>query len=177
MSRVANNPVDIPKGVETKLTDSHISVKGSKGNLDLQLHQSVGVSQDGDQLKVAAKDGSRQANALAGTFRALINNMVIGVSQGFQKKLELQGVGYRAKAQGKTVNLTLGYSHPIDYQLPDGITADTPTQTEVVISGVDKQLVGQVAAEIRDFRRPEPYKGKGVRYANERVYRKEAKKK
>lgn len=177
MSRVANNPVDIPKGVETKLSDSHISVKGSKGNLELQLHQSVGVSQDGDQLKIAAKDGSRQANAMAGTFRSLINNMVIGVSQGFEKKLELQGVGYRAKAQGNTLNLTLGYSHPIDYQLPAGVTADTPTQTEVVISGVDKQLVGQVAAEIRDFRRPEPYKGKGVRYANERVYRKEAKKK
>jgi len=177
MSRVANNPVDIPKGVETKLTDSEISVKGGKGNLLLQLHSSVGVSQEGEQLKIAAKDGSRQANAMAGTFRSLINNMVIGVSQGFEKKLELQGVGYRAKAQGKTINLTLGYSHPIDYQLPDGVTADTPTQTEIVLNGADKQLVGQVAAEIRDFRRPEPYKGKGIRYANERVYRKEAKKK
>ena len=177
MSRVANNPVDIPKGVETKVTDSQVSVKGSKGNLELALHQSVGVSQDGQQLKIAAKDGSREANAMAGTFRALINNMMIGVSKGFEKKLELQGVGYRAKAQGKTVNLTLGYSHPIDYNLPDGVTADTPSQTEIVITGADKQLVGQVAAEIRDFRRPEPYKGKGVRYANERVYRKEAKKK
>ena len=177
MSRVANNPVDIPKGVETKLTDSEISVKGGKGNLMLQLHSSVGVSQDGAQLKIAAKDGSREANAMAGTFRSLISNMVIGVSQGFEKKLELQGVGYRAKAQGKTINLTLGYSHPIDYQLPDGVTADTPTQTEIVLNGADKQLVGQVAAEIRDFRRPEPYKGKGIRYANERVYRKEAKKK
>ena len=177
MSRVANNPVDIPKGVETKLSDTELAVKGSKGNLMLQLHGSIGVSQDGTQLKVAAKDGSREANALAGTFRALISNMMVGVSHGFQKKLELQGVGYRAKAQGKTVNLTLGYSHPIDYQLPDGVTADTPSQTEIVISGADKQLVGQVAAEIRDFRRPEPYKGKGVRYANERVYRKEAKKK
>lgn len=177
MSRVANNPVDIPKGVETKLTDSEISVKGGKGNLLLQLHSSVGVSQEGEQLKIAAKNGSREANAMAGTFRSLINNMVIGVSQGFVKKLELQGVGYRAKAQGKTINLTLGYSHPIDYQLPDGVTADTPTQTEIVLNGADKQLVGQVAAEIRDFRRPEPYKGKGIRYANERVYRKEAKKK
>jgi len=177
MSRVANNPVDIPKGVETKLTDTEISVKGGKGSLLLQLHSSVGVLQEGEQLKVAAKDGSREANAMAGTFRSLINNMVIGVSQGFEKKLELQGVGYRAKAQGKTINLTLGYSHPIDYQLPEGVSADTPTQTEIVLSGADKQLVGQAAAEIRDFRRPEPYKGKGIRYANERVYRKEAKKK
>ncbi len=177
MSRVANNPVDIPKGVETKLTDSQVSVKGSKGELVLQLHRSVGVSQDGTQLKIAAKDDSREANAMSGTFRALINNMMQGVSKGFQKKLELQGVGFRAKAQGKTINLTLGYSHPIDYQLPDGVTAETPSVTEILISGVDKQLVGQVAAEIRDFRRPEPYKGKGIRYANERVYRKEAKKK
>lgn len=177
MSRVANNPVDIPKGVEAKVTDTEVSVKGSKGNLHLQLHQSVGVSQDGTQLKIAAKDGSREANAMAGTFRALINNMMLGVSTGFEKKLELQGVGYRAKAQGKSVNLTLGYSHPIDYQLPDGVIAETPSQTEIVITGADKQLVGQVAAEIRDFRRPEPYKGKGIRYANERVYRKEAKKK
>ena len=114
---------------------------------------------------------------MAGTFRSLINNMVVGVSQGFEKKLELQGVGYRAKAQGKTVNLTVGYSHPIDYQLPEGVTAETPSQTEIVISGPDKQQVGQVAAELRDFRPPEPYKGKGIRYANERVYRKEAKKK
>lgn len=177
MSRVANNPVDIPKGVEAKVTDSEVSVKGGKGKLHLLLHRSVGVSQDGTQLKIAAKDGSREANAMAGTFRALIQNMMQGVSQGYQKKLELQGVGFRAKAQGKTVNLTLGYSHPIDYQLPDGVTAETPTQTEILISGADKQLVGQVAAEIRDFRRPEPYKGKGIRYANERVYRKEAKKK
>lgn len=177
MSRVANNPVEISKGVEIKLTDTEISVKGSKGNLNLQLHGSIGVSQDGELLKVAAKDGSRQSNAMAGTFRALINNMVFGVTNGFQKKLELQGVGYRAKAQGKTINLTLGYSHPIDYELPEGVSADTPTQTEIVLSGADKQLVGQVAAEIRDFRRPEPYKGKGIRYAGERVYRKEAKKK
>lgn len=177
MSRVANNPVDIPKGVEAKISDTEVSVKGGKGNLNLQLHKSVGVSQDGTQLKIAAKDGSREANALAGTFRALINNMMQGVSKGFEKKLELQGVGYRAKAQGKTVSLTLGYSHPIEYQLPDGVTADTPSVTEIILAGADKQLVGQVAAEIRDFRRPEPYKGKGIRYANERVYRKEAKKK
>ena len=122
-------------------------------------------------------DDSRQAGALAGTFRSLINNMVVGVSEGFQKKLELQGVGYRAKASGKSVNLTVGYSHPINYQLPEGVSAETPSQTEIVISGADKQLVGQVAAEIRKFRPPEPYKGKGIRYTDEHVYRKEAKKK
>jgi large subunit ribosomal protein L6 len=177
MSRIANAPVAIPKGVETTLSDTAISVKGSKGNLILDLHELVGVSQEGEELKVAAKNQTRQAGALAGTFRSLINNMVVGVSEGFQKKLELQGVGYRAKAQGKSLNLTLGYSHPIDYSLPEGVTAETPSQTEIVITGADKQLVGQVAAEIREFRPPEPYKGKGVRYADERVYRKEAKKK
>lgn len=177
MSRVANSPVPLPKGVETTLSDTEISVKGSKGTLQLALHGLVGVSQEGEELKVAAKNESREAKALAGTFRSLINNMVVGVSEGFEKKLELQGVGYRAKAQGKTVNISVGYSHPIDYQLPEGINADTPTQTEIVITGADKQLVGQVAAEIRKFRPPEPYKGKGIRYSNERVYRKEAKKK
>lgn len=177
MSRVANAPVAIPKGVETTLSGSQISVKGSKGNLQLELHALVGVAQEGEELKVSAKDDSREAGAMAGTFRSLINNMVIGVSEGFQKKLELQGVGYRAKASGKTVNLTLGYSHPIDYKLPEGVTAETPSQTEIVISGADKQQVGQVAAEIREFRPPEPYKGKGVRYVDERVFRKEAKKK
>ncbi len=177
MSRIANAPIEIPKGVETTLLGSVISVKGSKGNLQLDLHELVGVAQDGDVLNVSAKDESRQAGALAGTFRSLISNMVVGVSEGFQRKLELQGVGYRAKAQGKTVNLTVGYSHPIDYALPEGVTAETPSQTEIVISGADKQLVGQVAAEIREFRPPEPYKGKGIRYADERVYRKEAKKK
>ena len=177
MSRIANTPVTLPKGVEASLSDSAISVKGSKGNLNLSLHDLVTVAQDGEDLKVSAKDGSRQAGALAGTFRSLINNMVVGVSEGFQKKLELQGVGYRAKASGKTVNLTVGYSHPINYQLPDGVTAETPSQTEIVISGADKQLVGQVAAELRKFRPPEPYKGKGIRYADERVYRKEARKK
>ena len=177
MSRIANVPVAIPQGVETKLSDSEISVKGTKGALQLALHNLVGVSQDGELLRVAAKDDSREAGALAGTFRSLINNMVVGVTEGFEKKLELQGVGYRAKAQGKKVNLTVGYSHPIDYELPEGVTAETPSQTEIVISGADKQLVGQVAAELRKFRPPEPYKGKGIRYADERVYRKEAKKK
>ena len=177
MSRIANAPVTVPKGVETTLTDSQISVKGNKGNLILPLHNLVAVKQDGEELKVLAKDDSREASAIAGTFRSLINNMVVGVTEGFQKKLELQGVGYRAKAQGKKINLTVGFSHPIDYELPEGITAETPSQTEIVISGTDKQLVGQVAAEIREFRPPEPYKGKGIRYVDEHVYRKEAKKK
>ncbi len=177
MSRVANNPIALPKGVETTLTDTTVSVKGSKGSLQLALHDLVGVTQDGDVLQVAGKVATRQARAMAGTFRSLINNMVVGVSEGFQKKLELQGVGYRAKAEGKSVNLTLGFSHPIDYVLPEGVTAETPSQTEIIISGSDKQKVGQVAAEIREFRPPEPYKGKGVRYADERVFRKEAKKK
>ena len=135
------------------------------------------MTQDGDVLQVVAKDATRQAKAMSGTFRSLVANMVVGVSEGFQKKLELQGVGYRAKAEGNNVNLTLGFSHPINYALPEGVTAETPTQTEIIISGADKQRVGQVAAEIRDFRPPEPYKGKGVRYADERVFRKEAKKK
>lgn len=177
MSRVANSPVEIPKGVETNVSDTEILVKGSKGNLRLELHNSVAVARDGEILSISAKDGSRQANAMAGTFRSLINNMMQGVSVGFVKKLELQGVGYRAKAEGKKINITVGYSHPINYQLPEGVSADTPSQTEIVISGADKQLVGQVAAEIRDFRPPEPYKGKGIRYADERVFRKEAKKK
>ena len=135
------------------------------------------IEKDGEGLRVSAKNQSREAVAMAGTFRALVNNMVVGVSEGFQRKLQLQGVGYRAKAQGNTVNITVGYSHPIDYQLPAGVTADTPSQTEIVLNSADKQLLGQVAAEIRKFRPPEPYKGKGIRYADENVYRKEAKKK
>lgn len=177
MSRIANVPIELPKGVEATLSVSQISIKGSKGNLNLVLNESVTIKQEGDTLKVSAKDESRQARALAGTFRSLVNNMVIGVTEGYQKKLELQGVGYRAKSQGKSVNLTIGYSHPINYKLPEGITVETPSQTEIVISGADKQKVGQVAAEIRKFRPPEPYKGKGIRYANEHVYRKDAKKK
>jgi large subunit ribosomal protein L6 len=177
MSRVAKNPITLPKGVETAIAGSAITVKGSKGSLNIDLHNDVEVQQDGNVLQVSAKNGSRQANALAGTFRALINNMVVGVSEGFQRKLQLQGVGYRAKAQGNTLNITVGYSHPIDYELPAGVTADTPSQTEIVLSSSDKQLLGKVAADIRDFRPPEPYKGKGIRYADENVYRKEAKKK
>jgi|TARA_B100001559_G_scaffold108129_1_gene90998 large subunit ribosomal protein L6 len=177
MSRIANAPVTLPSGVEATLSDTSIALKGSKGSLNLVLHHLVEVQRNDEILKVSAKDNSREAGAMAGTFRSLIFNMVVGVNEGFQKKLELQGVGYRAKASGKSVNLTVGYSHPIDYKLPEGITAETPSQTEIVINGVDKQLVGQVAAELRDFRPPEPYKGKGIRYSDERVYRKEAKKK
>lgn len=177
MSRVANNPVQLPKGVEAKFSATQISVKGSKGNLEMALHDAVEVSKEGDTLRVTAKNESRQAVALSGTFRALINNMVTGVSEGFQKKLQLQGVGYRAKAQGNILNILVGYSHPIDFEVPKGVTAETPTPTEIVISGADKQLVGEVAAKIREFRPPEPYKGKGIRYLDEHVYRKEAKKK
>ena len=177
MSRIANAPVTLPSGVEATLSDTSIALKGSKGSLNLVLHHLVEVKRNDEILKVSAKDSSREAGAMAGTFRSLIFNMVVGVNEGFQKKLELQGVGYRAKASGKSVNLTVGYSHPIDYKLPEGVTAETPSQTEIVINGVDKQLVGQVAAELRDFRPPEPYKGKGIRYSDERVYRKEAKKK
>ena len=177
MSRIANAPITLPSGVEATLSDTSIALKGSKGSLNLVLHHLVEVQRNDEILKVSAKDNSREAGAMAGTFRSLIFNMVVGVNEGFQKKLELQGVGYRAKASGKSVNLTVGYSHPIDYKLPEGITAETPSQTEIVINGVDKQLVGQVAAELREFRPPEPYKGKGIRYSDERVYRKEAKKK
>ncbi len=177
MSRVANNPVQLPKGVEANFSATQISVKGSKGLLELALHEAVQVTKEGDSLRVSAKNDSRQANALSGTFRALISNMVTGVSKGFEKKLQLQGVGYRAKAQGNILNLSVGYSHPIDFEIPKGVTAETPTPTEIVLSGADKQLVGEVAAKIREFRRPEPYKGKGIRYLDETVYRKEAKKK
>ncbi|WP_097462387.1 50S ribosomal protein L6 [Mangrovitalea sediminis] len=177
MSRVAKNPVVLPSGVEVKLNGQDIEVKGSKGALKMTVHMAVEVKQDSDQLVFAARDGAKQSRALAGTTRALVSNMVTGVSAGFERKLQLIGVGYRAQAQGKKLNLTLGFSHPVEYDLPEGVTAETPTQTEVVIRGIDKQQVGQVAAEIRAFRPPEPYKGKGVRYSDEQVRRKEAKKK
>ena len=175
MSRVASNPVQLPSGVEVKLNGSDLTVKGSKGTLELSVVDDVQVSQDDNVLTFVYE--SDKSKAMAGTTRALVNNMVKGVSEGWEKKLVLNGVGYRAKAEGNNVNLTLGFSHPINYALPEGVTAETPTQTEIIISGADKQRVGQVAAEIRDFRPPEPYKGKGVRYADERVFRKEAKKK
>lgn len=176
MSRVAKNPVKLPQGVEVKLDGQELSVKGAKGTLNLNLHPTVEVVQEDGELRFAARAGSPNM-AMAGTTRALVNNMVIGVSQGFERKLQLVGVGYKAQAKGQVLNLALGYSHPIDYQLPEGVSAETPSQTDIIIKGIDKQLVGQVAAEIRDFRRPEPYKGKGVRYADEVVRRKEAKKK
>jgi large subunit ribosomal protein L6 len=177
MSRVANNPVQLPKGVEATLAGTQFSVKGAKGNLQIELHEAVQISQEGSVVQVSAKDASRKAVALSGTFRALINNMVIGVSEGFQRKLQLQGVGYRAKAQGSSINILVGYSNPIDFVVPEGVTAETPTPTEIILSGADKQLVGEVAAKIRELRPPEPYKGKGIRYLDEQVYRKEAKKK
>ena len=177
MSRVANNPVNIPAGVEVKVQGQRVDVKGSKGAIGMDVHQHVEVLQEENTLKVAPRSADKQARALAGTTRALVSNMVTGVSEGFERKLQLQGVGYRAQAQGKKLNLQLGFSHPVEYQLPDGIDVATPSQTEIVVSGINKQLVGQVSAEIRAFRPPEPYKGKGVRYADERVRRKEAKKK
>jgi large subunit ribosomal protein L6 len=177
MSRIANSPVPLPKGVEVKVNGQEISAKGSKGNLSLTVHPDVEVKQEGSELLCSARDGGTQSNAQAGTTRALLNNLLLGVANGFEKKLELNGVGYRAKASGKTLNMTLGFSHPIDYALPDGVTAETPSQTEIVLKSADKQLLGQVAAKVRSFRPPEPYKGKGVRYADEHVRRKEAKKK
>ena len=177
MSRIANAPVQIPAGVEVSLKDNEITVKGSKGTLSRTLHPEVEVAQEGAALTTKAKSNSKTAVALTGTARALINNMVQGVSQGFEKRLTLVGVGYRAKAQGNKLDLTLGFSHPVQYDVPNGVTVDTPSQTEIVVTGADKQVVGQVAADIRAYRSPEPYKGKGVRYSDEYVARKEAKKK
>ena len=175
MSRVANNPIELPSGVEVKLNGSEVTVKGGKGSLDFSLSEGVSLSQDGNVVTVAYD--SDKLKAIAGTTRAMVNNMVIGVSEGWEKKLELNGVGYRAKASGNSVNLTVGFSHPVDYKLPEGVSAESPSQTEIVVKGIDKQAVGQAAAEIRAFRPPEPYKGKGIRYADEYVRRKEAKKK
>jgi large subunit ribosomal protein L6 len=175
MSRVANNPVTLPNGVEAKLNGTHLSIKGSKGTLELPLVEGVTVNQDDNVLTVAYD--SDRFKPIAGTTRALLSSMVKGVSEGWEKKLVLNGVGYRAKAEGKSINLTLGLSHPVDFQLPEGVSVETPTQTEVVVKGIDKQVVGHVAAKIRSFRPPEPYKGKGIRYADEHVRRKEAKKK
>ena len=175
MSRVANNPVNLPKGVEVNINGSSVSVKGGKGTMEMTLTDGIGIDVSEGVAQITYDfDTSR---AMAGTTRALLNNLVVGVSDGWEKKLVLNGVGYRAKASGKTVNLNLGLSHPVDYELPEGLSAETPTQTEIVIRGTDKQAVGQAAAEIRSFRPPEPYKGKGIRYADEYVRRKEAKKK
>lgn len=178
MSRIAKNPVAIPAGVEVKLQDGELAVKGKLGELKQKLDSRlVEVKADNGQITFAAKDESKESNAMSGTLRALVANMVKGVSEGFEKKLQLVGVGYRAQAQGKTLNLSLGFSHPVVYELPEGISAQTPSQTEIVISGADRQQVGQVAAKVRGYRPPEPYKGKGVRYADETIVLKETKKK
>lgn len=176
MSRIANNPVSIPSGVEIKLGDASISIKGSKGEMTHNTHAKVEITQEDNVLKFAPRDSSKEAKALSGTTRAVVQNIVTGVSEGFEKKLTIIGVGYRAQAQGKVLNLTLGFSHPVNFEVPEGITIETPSNTEIVVKGSDKQQVGQVAANIRAYRPPEPYKGKGVRYSDEHVVRKEAKK-
>ncbi len=174
MSRVAKKPIDLPKGVELSLGEQEIRVKGPKGTLIGPRPAGVEVEIENNSVQIGVNND--QSWAMAGTLRALLNNMVTGVSQGFERKLELVGVGYRASMQGKDLNLTLGFSHPVVYQAPDGVTIETPTQTEILIKGADKQAVGQVAAKIRGYRPPEPYKGKGVRYAGEKINMKEAKK-
>jgi large subunit ribosomal protein L6 len=175
MSRVAKNPVDLPSSVEVKMSGRNIQVKGPKGELSLNLHPTVDMVHEDNQIRLAASTGD-SAMAMAGTMRALVSNMVTGVSVGYEKKLTIVGVGYRAQAQGNSLNLSLGFSHPVVYQIAKGVSVETPSQTEIVVSGTDKQLVGQTAAEIRRFRPPEPYKGKGVRYVDEQVRRKQAKK-
>ena len=174
MSRVAKDPIKLPSGVDIDISGSQLNVKGPKGKLELVMHP--GVSLDETDGEYIVKPDGDQNMAMAGTFRALVNNMVIGVTDGFQKRLQLVGVGYRAQLQGDKLKLALGFSHPVEFNAPEGITLETPTQTEIIVSGCDKQKVGQVAAEIRSYRPPEPYKGKGVRYFDERVARKEAKK-
>ena len=175
MSRVAKKPISVPKGVEIKLENNVVSIAGPKGTLSTLLNSDIALEQQSGSLALSVRDS--RAWAIAGKTRDMLKNMVSGVAQGFSKRLQLVGVGYRAKVTGDVLNLSLGYSHPIDYKLPEGITAEVPSQTEIVLSGIDKRLLGQVAAEIRAFRPPEPYKGKGVRYFNEQIHRKEAKKK
>jgi len=173
MSRVANNPVSLPKGVEVNINGSSVSVKGGKGTMEMTLTDGIGIDVNEGVAQITYDFDTNRA--MAGTTRALLNNLVVGVSDGWEKKLVLNGVGYRAKASGKTVNLNLGLSHPVDYELPEGLSAETPTQTEIVIRGTDKQAVGQAAAEIRSFRPPEPYKGKGIAYEGEVIRRKAGK--
>lgn len=177
MSRVAKNPIAIPKGVDVEVNVGTVSVKGGKGELTMVLHPAVEIHEQDGVLRFAAKAGAKGAGALAGTTRALVNNMVVGVSRGFERRLQLVGVGYRAQAEMGQVKLTLGFSHPVEYRLPDGVSAETPSQTELVLKAADKKLLGKVAADIRSFRPPEPYKGKGIRYSDEKIHRKEAKKK
>jgi large subunit ribosomal protein L6 len=177
MSRVGKNPVPVPANVEVTLSVSEVSVKGPLGTLRRNLVSDISVEREGDNLLIKPSNASKQANAMSGTMRALLANMVQGVTKGFEKKLTLVGVGYRAQAAGDVLNLTLGFSHPVAHKMPEGVKAETPSQTEVLIKGIDKQQVGQVAAEIRAYRKPEPYKGKGVRYADEVIVMKETKKK
>ena len=177
MSRVAKQPVPLPKGVTATVTGDAITIQGAKGSLSLALRQGITVVQADGALKVEKADQSKELDMVAGSTRAHIANIVNGVSKGYERKLELVGVGYRAQVQGKTLNLTLGYSHPVAYPVPEGVSIETPSQTEVLVKGIDRQQVGQVAAEIRGFRPPEPYKGKGVRYAGEKIVLKEGKKK
>ena len=177
MSRIAKNPVTVPAGVEVNFGTDALTVKGKNGVLSLPLTGAVKVELNNGQLTFAAADDSKHSVAMSGTVRALVANMVKGVSEGFERKLQLIGVGYRAQAQGKTLNLSLGFSHPVVYEMPEGVSVATPSQTEIVLTGADKQAVGQAAAEIRGYRPPEPYKGKGVRYVGEQVVMKEAKKK
>jgi len=177
MSRVAKNPVSVPSGVEVNLSSDTISIKGPLGTLTQSLVSLVSVTHADGRLQVATANDSREAHAMSGTTRALLANMILGVTKGFERKLTLVGVGYRAQAQGNKLNLTLGFSHPVEHMMPEGIKVETPSQTEIVIKGLDKQVVGQVAADVRAYRKPEPYKGKGVRYSNEVVVRKETKKK
>src|SRR5919106_2590875 len=176
MSRIANNPIPIPAGVQASLSGQTVMLKGAKGSLSYSVHERVNVAYENNTLKVMARDTSQAANRLAGTSRAVLFNMVKGVSTGFERKLEITGVGYRAQVQGKVLNLTLGYSHPVHFPIPEGISIETPGPTEILVKGMDKQRVGQVAAEIRSYRPPEPYKGKGVRFSDEVILRKEAKK-
>jgi large subunit ribosomal protein L6 len=177
MSRVAKSPVAVPAGVEVNIDGNKVTVKGSKATLAVDVNSRVLVQFEDGALTFGVRSDETESWAQAGTARAVVNNMVQGVSKGFERKLELIGVGYRAKAAGNSLNLTLGFSHPVDFELPEGVTVETPTQTEIIVRGADKQAVGQVAAKIRGFRPPEPYKGKGIRYSDEQVLRKEAKKK
>ncbi len=177
MSRIAKKPIEIPNGVEFKVDGREVSAKWPKGQLSVTLHDSVELKQDDKLVTLAPKDGSQAAIAVTGTMRSVVSNIVEGVTAGFEKRMQLVGVGYRAQAQGKQLNLSLGLSHPVNYPVPEGIEIETPAATEIVVRGCDKQRVGQVCAEIRAYRPPEPYKGKGIRYVDEQIVRKEAKKK
>ena len=177
MSRIAKMPIELPSGVEAVINGQNINIKGAKGSFDYTINSDVVISKEDNALIVKPKNDKNTKHwAMAGTMRAIAGNMVVGVSDGFEKKLELVGVGYRAQAQGNKLNLTLGFSHPVVHDIPEGVTVETPSQTEIILRGIDKQVIGQTAAEIRSYRPPEPYKGKGVKYAGERIIRKEAKK-